>query len=104
MEQGTSPRPRDRPLPALELACHRYAPRPSIEATRSRHDRDTVCTSQPFHTAHLGVVRAFVEGDAIEIVARRFYEHMEATARRRVPRDPADWAPVALAAVSGLAI
>jgi len=36
----------------------------------------------------LGVVRAFVEGDAIEIVARRFYEHMEATARRRVPRDP----------------
>ena len=45
----------------------------------------------------LGVVRAFVEGDAIEIVARRFYEHMEATARRRVPRDPADWAPVALA-------
>ena len=50
----------------------------------------------------LGVVRAFVEGDAIEVVARRFYEHMEATARRRVPRDPADWAPVALALDVGI--
>ncbi|MDA8076405.1 MAG: PIN domain-containing protein [Actinomycetota bacterium] len=52
----------------------------------------------------LGVVRAFVEGDAIEIVARRFYEHMEATAQRRVPRDPADWAPVALAVALGVGI
>ena len=50
----------------------------------------------------LGVVRAFVEGDAIEIVAHRFYEHMEATARRHVPRDPADWAPVALALDVGI--
>ena len=50
----------------------------------------------------LGVVRAFVEGGAIEIVARQFYEHMEATARRRVPRDPANWAPDALALALGI--
>ena len=52
----------------------------------------------------LGVVRDFVEGDAIEIVERRSYEHMEDTARRRVPRDPADWAPVALALALDVAI
>ena len=32
----------------------------------------------------------------LHVVPRRFYEHMEGIARRRVPRDPADWAPVAL--------
>ena len=50
----------------------------------------------------LGVVRAFVE--AFEIVARRFYEHLGATARRRVPRDPADWPPIALALALDLGI
>ena len=45
----------------------------------------------------LDAVHDFVEGDVIEVVPRTFYEHMEHAARRRVPRDPHDWAPVALA-------
>ena len=36
---------------------------------------------------------------AIEVISRDFYEHMEAAARRRVPRDPNDWPTVALAMV-----
>ena len=44
----------------------------------------------------LGVISAFVAGDAVEIVARWSYERME-NSRRCVPREPADWAPVALA-------
>lgn len=31
------------------------------------------------------------------MIPRVVYEHMEETARRRVPRDPDDWPPVALA-------
>lgn len=45
----------------------------------------------------LQIVRDFMEDHAIDVVPRGFYEHMEDIARRRVPRDPADWAPVALA-------
>ena len=45
----------------------------------------------------LGIVHDFIEDDVIEVVPRTFYEHMERAARRRVPRDPHDWAPVALA-------
>jgi len=45
----------------------------------------------------LDAVHEFVQGDVIEVVSRTFYEHMEHAARRRVPRDPHDWAPVALA-------
>lgn len=52
----------------------------------------------------LGIVRDFVEADAIEIVPRRLYEHMEDTARQRVARDPEDWAPVALALALAIAI
>lgn len=52
----------------------------------------------------LEVARDFVEDDVIDVVPRRFYEHMEGTARRRVPRDPADWAPVALALALDVAI
>ena len=44
-------------------------------------------------------VLALVDGRVIEIIPRRFYEHMEMVARRRVPRDPHDWPPVALALV-----
>lgn len=44
-------------------------------------------------------VLALVNGRVIEIIPRRFYEHMEVVARRRVPRDPHDWPPVALALV-----
>jgi predicted nucleic acid-binding protein len=33
----------------------------------------------------------------IEAVPRNLYEHNEIVARRRVRRDPHDWAPVALA-------
>ncbi len=35
----------------------------------------------------------------IEVIPRVFYQHMEQVARRRVPRDPRDWPPVALALV-----
>ncbi|MDA8038699.1 MAG: PIN domain-containing protein [Actinomycetota bacterium] len=52
----------------------------------------------------LGVVHEFVQGDVIEVVPRTFYEHMEHAARRRVPRDPNDWAPVALALALNVAI
>ncbi|MDA8286529.1 MAG: PIN domain-containing protein [Actinomycetota bacterium] len=52
----------------------------------------------------LRIVHDFVEGDVIDVVPRRFYEHMESAARRRVPRDPADWAPVALALALDVAI
>ncbi|MGH3785563.1 MAG: PIN domain-containing protein [Pseudonocardiaceae bacterium] len=44
-------------------------------------------------------VLALVDERVIEIIPRRFYQHMEAVARRRVPRDPRDWPPVALALV-----
>ncbi|MGH3168433.1 MAG: PIN domain-containing protein [Trebonia sp.] len=40
----------------------------------------------------------------MEVIPRTFYEHMERAARRRVPRDPNDWAPVALALALGAAI
>jgi predicted nucleic acid-binding protein len=44
-------------------------------------------------------VLALVDGRVIEIVPRILYAHMEAVARRRIPRDPLDWPPVALALV-----
>lgn len=44
-------------------------------------------------------VLALVDERVIEIIPRRLYEHLEAVARRRVPRDPHDWPPVALALV-----
>lgn len=40
-------------------------------------------------------VHSLVANQVIEIIPRTFYEHMEAVARRRVPRDANDWAPVA---------
>jgi predicted nucleic acid-binding protein len=42
-------------------------------------------------------VRDLVEAGVIEVIPSTSYEHLEAVARRRVPRDPNDWAPVALA-------
>jgi PIN domain len=44
-------------------------------------------------------VLALIGERVIEIIPRHLYEHMEAVARRRVPRDPHDWPPVALALV-----
>lgn len=44
-------------------------------------------------------VLALVDERVIEVIPRRLYEHMEVVARRRVPRDPRDWPPVALALV-----
>src|SRR4051794_12140126 len=35
--------------------------------------------------------------NAIEIAPRYAYEHLEAVARRRIPRDPSDWPTIALA-------
>ena len=40
----------------------------------------------------------------IEGIPRTFYEHLQTAALRRVPRDPSDWAPVALALALDAAI
>ena len=42
-------------------------------------------------------VHALVDDRVIEIIPRTFYAHQEVVARWRVPRDPNDWPPVALA-------
>ena len=42
-------------------------------------------------------VVALVDDRVIEVIPRTLYAHHEAVARRRVPRDPHDWPPVALA-------
>ncbi len=47
-------------------------------------------------------VVALIDERVIEIIPRHLYEHMEAVARRRVPRDPHDWPPVALALDAGV--
>lgn len=44
-----------------------------------------------------GAIHALFDARVIEVIPRSVYEHHEALARRRVPRDPNDWAPVALA-------
>jgi predicted nucleic acid-binding protein len=40
---------------------------------------------------------SLVASQVIDVIPRAVHEHMEETARRRVPRDPDDWPPVALA-------
>ena len=42
-------------------------------------------------------IESLVDTRVIDVIPRLVYEHMEETARRRVPRDPDDWSPVALA-------
>jgi predicted nucleic acid-binding protein len=42
-----------------------------------------------------------VNDKTIEVVPRHVYDHLEATARRRIPRDPNDWPTVALAIALG---
>ena len=49
-------------------------------------------------------VQHLMDVQGIEIIAQSAYQHMETVARRRVPRDPNDWAPVALALVFDAAI
>jgi predicted nucleic acid-binding protein len=49
-------------------------------------------------------VTALVDDRVIEVIGRPFYEQNEIIARRRVPRDPNDWAPVALALALGTGI
>jgi predicted nucleic acid-binding protein len=49
-------------------------------------------------------VQTLVENQVVEVIPRVVYEHMESTARRRVPRDPNDWPPVALALTLGAGI
>ena len=44
-----------------------------------------------------GAVQHLVDVQGIEVIPRSAYEQFEEAARRRVPRDPNDWAPVALA-------
>lgn len=42
-------------------------------------------------------VQTLIDNHVIEIIPHSFYTEHETVARRRVPRDPNDWAPVALA-------
>jgi predicted nucleic acid-binding protein len=42
-------------------------------------------------------IESLIERRVIDVIPRIVYQHMEETARRRVPRDPDDWPPVALA-------
>jgi predicted nucleic acid-binding protein len=49
-------------------------------------------------------VRDLVEAGVIEVVPSSSYEHLQQVALRRVPRDPNDWAPVALALALGVGI
>jgi predicted nucleic acid-binding protein len=42
-------------------------------------------------------VQGLIEANAIDVVSRSMYAPFEATARRRIPRDPQDWPTVALA-------
>lgn len=42
-------------------------------------------------------IQMLVDDQVIEVIPRVVYEPMEVTARRRIPRDPNDWPPVALA-------
>jgi predicted nucleic acid-binding protein len=60
-------------------------------------------TSEQAHLLH-DAVTALIDDQVIEVIARTFYQHNEAIARRRVPRDPNDWAPVALALALGTGI
>ena len=42
-------------------------------------------------------VQVLIDRNVIEVVPRHVYGHLEAIARRRIPRDPNDWPTVALA-------
>lgn len=42
-------------------------------------------------------VQGLIEAKAIDVISRSMYAPFEATARRRIPRDPQDWPTVALA-------
>ncbi len=44
-----------------------------------------------------GAVQHLVDVQGIEVISQSAYEQFEPAARRRVPRDPNDWAPVAVA-------
>lgn len=60
-----------------------------------RHRRLSSAQAGELHES----VTELVEAQVIEVVPHHFYEHMEAAARRRIPRDPQDWPTVALALV-----
>jgi predicted nucleic acid-binding protein len=42
-------------------------------------------------------IQAHFDDNAVKVVSRLEYGHLEAMARRRIPRDPNDWPTVALA-------
>jgi len=60
-------------------------------------------TADQAHQLHQAV-QALIDDRAIEVIPRTVYADHEATARRRVPRDPRDWPPVALALALDAAI
>ncbi len=76
---------------------HELARRLSILVARGRLTTERRLTLEE-------AVQHVLDVQGIEIIARSAYQHMEAVARRRVPRDPNDWAPVALALVFDAAI
>lgn len=49
-------------------------------------------------------ITGLVADRVIEIIPRAAYEHFQSDSRRRVPRDPHDWSPVALALALDAAI
>lgn len=53
-------------------------------------------TDQQAHQLY-DAVRDLIDQRVIEVIPRALYSHMEELARQRVPRDPNDWPPVALA-------
>jgi predicted nucleic acid-binding protein len=46
-------------------------------------------------------IQAVIDDNVIEVAPRHTYHHLEAIARRRIPRDPNDWPSVALALALG---
>jgi predicted nucleic acid-binding protein len=42
-------------------------------------------------------IQKLIDENNIDVVAHHIYHHLEAKARRRIPRDPNDWPTVALA-------
>lgn len=49
-------------------------------------------------------IHQLIDRHVMEVIPQQFYAHLQTVALRRVPRDPGDWAPVALALALGTGI
>lgn len=82
------------------------------QSAEALHELDkriaTIIAQGRLNAAQVQVLRhavvEFLDEGVIEVVPVSAYEHMEAKARRRVPRDPSDWPVVALALVTDAGI